>query len=138
MREAYLVKRISVGASRLLLLCLLSGCVHRSLTIKTDPPGAQVYVNDELKGESPVEYDFLWYGWHRVMLRKDGYERVEERRLMRSPVHLWIPFDLAMELLPVPGRDTRTWSYTLTPSETPPAPQPPAPSAITEEPDGTR
>ena len=105
---------------------LLTGCIHRSLTIRTDPPGAMVYVNDQLKGESPMTYDFLWYGWYRLTLRKDGFERLDDRKLLRSPVYFWIPFDLAMELLPLPIRDRRTWSYTLTPTTELPAPLPPA------------
>jgi len=104
---------------------LLTGCVRRSLTIKTEPPGAAVFVNDELKGESPVTYDFTWYGWHRVTIRKEGFQRVEDRRLLRAPPYLWIPLDLAMQLVPVAVRDTRTWTYALEPMKELPAPQPP-------------
>lgn len=116
------------------LMLLTTGCVRRSLTIRTDPPGASVYVNDQLKGESPITYDFLWYGGHRVMVRKEGFERIEDRKLLRAPVYLWIPFDLVMELLPVRIHDRRTWEYTLTPATTPPTPVPPvlAPSAQAE------
>ena len=108
------------------LVLPLAGCIHRSLTIKTDPPGAMVYVNDQLKGDSPVTYDFEWYGWYRLTLRKDGYERLDDRKLVRAPVWFWIPFDLPMELLPFPIRDDRTWSYTLTPTTELPTPLPPA------------
>ena len=84
-----------------------------------------VYLNDRLIGETPVTFDFTWYGWHRVILRKDGFERIEDRKELRAPIALWIPFDLAMELLPFPIRDARTWSYTLNPVSTPLAPKPP-------------
>ena len=114
-----------VGVSLALLLGA-SGCVRRSLTIRTTPPGALVYVNDQLKGESPVSYDFEWYGWHRVMVRKEGYERVEDRKMLRSPVYLWIPFDLALELLPLTIHDDRTLDYTLSPAAVLPTPVPPA------------
>ena len=111
-----------------LVLCLaLTGCIHRSLTIRTDPPGALVYVNDQFKGESPVTYDFTWYGSHRVLIRKEGYERLDDRQELRAPSHLWIPFDLVMELLPFPIRDERTWTYPLTPAAEPPTPVPPSP-----------
>ena len=119
-------RRLAVGVAAL----LASGCVHRSLTIRTDPPGAMVYLNDELKGESPVSFDFMWYGTHRVIVKKDGYERIEERKTIRTPIYLWIPFDLAMELLPVRIRSEYTWAYTLTPAEVPPAPV--APDTTTE------
>ena len=104
----------------------MTGCLHRSLTIRTNPPGAQIYVNDQLKGESPLTYDFLWYGWHRITLRKEGFVRQDDLKLLRSPVYLWIPFDLAVELLPFPVHDARSLDYTLTPASPLPAPVPPA------------
>ena len=104
------------------LVTCCGGCVHRSLTIRTDPPGALVYLNDELKGEAPVTFDFMWYGTHRVILKKDGFERIEESKRIRTPLYLWIPMDLVMELLPVPIRDDYTWAYELTPTAIPPAP----------------
>lgn len=123
------------------LTIVMSGCVHRSLTIRTEPPGARLYINDALKGETPVSYDFTWYGWYRLTLRKDGYERLDDRKFLRAPVYLWIPFDLVMELLPFAVRDARTWSYTLTKAAEPPSPVPPsldATTEATEAPDGTR
>ncbi len=113
---------------------LLTGCVTRSLTIRTDPPGAMVYVNDQLKGSSPVTYDFTWYGWYRLTLRKDGYQRVDDHKLMRAPVYLWIPFDFLLELFPFQIRDTRTWSYVLTPAQALPTPTPPPESSAESEP----
>ncbi len=107
------------------------GCVERSLTIRTQPPGAMVYLNDRLMGSSPVRFDFVWYGWHRIILRKDGFERVEDHRLLRAPVYLWIPIDFVMELLPLPIRDRRAWDYTLTPVAAPPAPVAPALTPMT-------
>jgi hypothetical protein len=129
-----------LAAAAALVLC--AGCVRRSLTIRTDPPGANVYVNDVLKGKSPVSYDFMWYGWHRVMIRKDGYERLDDRKKLRAPIHLWIPLDFVMEILPFTIRDERTWAYTLIPASEPPAPTPPpavkesdAPSDATSTPE---
>ena len=123
-----------------LVTCLLflPGCVTRSLTIKSEPPGALVYMDDQLKGQSPLSYDFLWYGWHRVTLRKAGYERLDDHKLLRSPVYLWIPFDLVMELAPFRVRDTRTWAYALTPSPAMPTPVPPEIEPNTTSPPSTQ
>ena len=107
-------------------LLLTTGCVRRTLTIQSDPPGAKVYLNDQLKGDTPVSFDPVWYGWYRVMLRKDGYQRLDDRRQLRAPFYLWIPFDFVMEILPVPIPHKRTWTYTLTPMEALPTPKPPA------------
>ena len=105
-------------------LCV-TGCLYRSLTIKTDPPGAQVLVNSQPQGISPLTYDFEWYGWYRLTLLKEGFERVDDHRLIQSPGYLWIPCDLIAELLPFPVRDAHVWSYTLKPREELPLPQPP-------------
>ena len=116
------------------MLASSSGCVHRSLTVLTEPPGAKVYINDELKGEAPVSYDFTWYGWYRLTLRKDGFERMDDHRLIKAPVYLWIPFDLVIELLPLTMRDARTWSYTLAKSAELPTPTPPQTLTPAQEP----
>ena len=115
-----------IRGAAVLLLLMLTGCVHRSLTIRTEPPGASVYMNDEFKGQTPLTYDFVWYGWHRVLVRKDGFQRIDDRKQLRAPVYLWIPFDLVMELLPFPIHDRREWAYALTPAPTLVTPVPPA------------
>ncbi len=107
-----------------LLLIAAPGCVRRQLTIHTDPPGAQIYVNDAFKGESPVVFDPVWYGSYRVTARKEGYELLSERRKLRAPWYLWIPLDLVMELLPFRVRDERVWSFQMQPLEELPAPMP--------------
>lgn len=104
---------------------LMTGCIYRKLTIKTDPPGALVYLNDRLIGETPVAHHFVWYGWYRVTVRKSGYERIEDRRKLKAPFYLWLPFDLVMEVMPFPVTDAHTWSYILNPvSESAPIPTP--------------
>jgi hypothetical protein len=106
--------------------CLLvTGCVRRQLTIRSEPPGATVMINDEVLGVTPHSYDFLWYGWHRISLTKDGYERLDDRVKLTAPPALWVPFDLAMELLPVTFRDDRQFSYQLAPLVPLPDPTPP-------------
>jgi len=84
-------------------------------------------MNDALLGTTPHTYDFTWYGARRVMLRKEGYEQLEERLLLRAPWYFWIPLDLAMELWPFPVRDVRETSYRLLPKRSLPEPQPPSP-----------
>ena len=117
-----------------LVLCCITGCVTRRLTIKTNPPGALVYVDDEFKGKTPVTYDFLWYGPHRVLVRKDGYARVDDRPVLNTPIYFWIPFDLITELLPIPIKDQRVWSYELSPAASSPAPEPPELSTSAQTP----
>ena len=108
-----------------LLLLFTTGCVRRALTIRSEPPGAQVFLNDHLQGETPLTYDFEWYGWYRVLLHKEGYERLDDHKFLRAPAMFWIPFDLVCELLPFHVWDRKTWSYTLVPAPPLPTPSPP-------------
>jgi phosphoribosylaminoimidazole-succinocarboxamide synthase len=95
------------------------------LTIRSEPPGATIMVDDEVVGITPYAYDFLWYGWHRISLAKDGYERLDDRVNITSPPALWIPFDFGMELLPMTFRDDRQFAYQLAPVTPLPDPHPP-------------
>ena len=101
----------------ILISCLFvtSGCVRRKLTVKSDPPEAQVYFNGKFMGETPVDFDFEWYWEHEVELKKEGYETISNTEEIKAPVYMWIPFDLAMELLPFTIKDNRELTYTLKP-----------------------
>ena len=107
------------------LLLVLTGCVRQQLSIRSEPPGAELLLNDQLAGLTPCTYDFLWYGWYRVTLTKSGYERLEERVLIKAPWYLWTPLDLVMELWPLTVRDTKEFSFQLRPEIPLPEPIPP-------------
>ncbi|MBI4323324.1 MAG: PEGA domain-containing protein [Candidatus Omnitrophica bacterium] len=117
-------------AAQLALLavaCLLAtGCVKRTLVIRSEPPGARVFLNDQRAGTTPYTKEFLWYGWYRVTLIKDGYDRLDDRALIKAPPHQWIPLDFIAELLPVKFEDTHELSYELVASQPIPEPAPPA------------
>jgi len=109
------------------VVCCLTttGCVRRTLAIRSEPDGAELLVNDRRLGTTPYSYGFVWYGWYRISLTREGYERLDDRTLLRAPFYLWIPLDLVMELLPFPIRDTKALSYTLVPKTPLPEPIPP-------------
>jgi hypothetical protein len=52
----------------------LAGCVQRSLVIRTDPPGARVFVNGAEKGPSPVTVPYVHPGRMSVRVEKEGFE----------------------------------------------------------------
>lgn len=59
----------------ILLLCTaMTGCVHRRVTIRSNPPGAQVMIGDREIGYTPTSFDITWYGTEEITLLKDGYE----------------------------------------------------------------
>ena len=94
-----------------------AGCVQRKLTVKSDPPGAEVYFNDRYIGQTPLDFDFEWYWEHKVELRKEGYETISNFETIKAPVYMWIPFDLVMELLPFSVKDDHQLTYTLEPEK---------------------
>ena len=55
-------------------LGILSGCVERRYTIRSNPPGALAIVNDEEIGPTPVSRSFTYYGDRKITLMLDGYE----------------------------------------------------------------
>ena len=97
----------------LLLPLLLAGCVRRSLTVKSDPPGALVYLNGVEVGRTPMTRDFTWYGTYDVVLRKQGYETLKARGKVIAPWWQWVPIDLFAE--PLPLHDRRELAYTMKP-----------------------
>ena len=93
-RSRFTVHLLAIG-------CLLSaGCVRRQLTIRTEPPGATVFINEEKRGVTPYSFDFVWYGRYRISLKRDGYERLDTNELIKAPWYVWVPVDLFSELAP--------------------------------------
>ena len=97
----------------LLLPLGLAGCVRRSLTVRSDPPGAIVHLNGVEVGRTPMTRDFTWYGTYDVVLRKEGFETLKTRGEVIAPWWQWVPVDLFAELLPL--HDRRELAYTMRP-----------------------
>jgi hypothetical protein len=107
-------------AARLFLLLFMAamfgGCVQRRLTIRSNPPGARVYVGDEEVGTTPVATDFVYYGTRKIRLVKAGYETLVVNQPVPAPWYQIPPLDFVSELL-VPGeiRDERVVNFQLVP-----------------------
>jgi hypothetical protein len=102
----------------LVTLLAVAGCVERKLTINTDPAGAQVFLNDEEIGVSPVTASFNWYGDYNITIRKQGRETLQTHRNLQAPWYDLFPFDFLTQIL-YPGRivDSREWSFELAPQK---------------------
>src|SRR5574337_1637928 len=108
-------------------LCLFScaslcGCVLRSLTIDSEPPGAMVCLDDEPIGETPVTTTFTYYGTRKITLEKmdaEGrllYERKIVYEKIKPPFYQILPLDFFSEIV-IPGnlKDEHYFSYQLDP-----------------------
>ncbi len=97
------------------LLAALAGCVERTITITTEPPGALVWLNDREVGRSPVEVKFDYYGTYDVRLEREGYERQMTTGKADAPIWEFVGLDLVAELLPIPLHSRVRWNYALEP-----------------------
>jgi hypothetical protein len=86
------------------------------MTIRSNPPGAAVYVDDYTIGTTPVSHNFTYYGTRKIRLVKDGYETLTVLQRIPPPWYQIPLLDFVSENL-VPGeiRDQRTLSYQLVP-----------------------
>ena len=102
----------------LIILLAAAGCVERKLTVNTNPAGAQVFLNDEEIGVSPVTTSFNWYGDYNITIRKQGCETLQTRRKLNAPWYDLFPFDFVTQVL-YPGRivDSQEWSFDLKPQK---------------------
>lgn len=101
-------------AVALVFLVAISGCVVRELIIKSDPPGATVYLNGRKTGVTPFRKTFDFYGARQVELRMHGYKTF--RKIVTPPVpwYEFFPLDLFFEVvIPVRLYDRHEYTFTL-------------------------
>jgi len=105
-----------VGLLATLLCVLAAGCVERRVLVRTNPPGATLYVDDNEVGLTPVPFSPIYYGDRKIRLVKDGYETLTVIQPMPPPWYEVPPLDFFSENV-VPGklRDMRTLDYQLRP-----------------------
>jgi hypothetical protein len=86
------------------------------MTIRSNPPGALVYVDNYEIGATPIGTNFTYYGNRKIRLVKDGYQTLEVMQPVPAPWYEIPPLDFVSENL-VPGeiRDHRELRYQLVP-----------------------
>ena len=112
--------RFGINKIALALLAglILSGCVERTITIKSDPPGAYVYLEGKEVGRTPVTVSFVHHGVREVSLYKRGYEKIKKYEEIKAPWFEWFPLDFFFEVL-YPGKlkEEHVLSYKLQPAK---------------------
>jgi hypothetical protein len=112
--------------SRVVAACLLAavgglietGCVQRRMTIRSNPPGALVYVDDYQIGTTPVSTDFVYYGTRKIRLVKDGFETLTVRQPVPLPWYQIFPLDFVTEnVVPWEIRDERVIDLAMVPAQ---------------------
>jgi len=113
-----------------------AACVERKMVLRSDPPGAVAYVDDERVGVTPCETPFSHYGTRRVVLEyhresflkanggvappgfEAGFQRVEADAPLGIPWYQWPVFDLITEIaIPFTLTDAQVFDYALAPAD---------------------
>lgn len=98
-------------------ILLLAGCVERLVAVRTEPPGAGVYFEDEQVGTTPCEVPYTWYGTREVSVRLKGFAPVRETVPLRPPWWQYPPLDLVTDvILPFTLTDRVELRYVLEPA----------------------
>ena len=122
--------RLMNRSRALLLLILLGltvvnvGCVRRRMTIRSNPPGAMVYVDDQQIGQTPVSTAFTYYGTRKITLVRDGFETTTIKHTFEAPWYQVPPLDFVSDNLTMREiRDERILDFTLVPQQMVPSEQ---------------
>jgi hypothetical protein len=102
-------------------LGVLTGCVERRYTIRTDPPGATVVVNGEEIGPAPASRNFYFYGDREITMILDGHQTKTVIQPIKAPWwDNYLTEFFTENIVPWTIRDERTFRYQLTPAVSPP------------------
>ena len=98
----------------ILAVLLLGGCVDRLVNVRSEPPGASVYMDDVKVGETPCDVQYIWYGQRELVIELRGYRIVRETIVLRPPWWQFFPLDLITDVvLPFTVTDQVEVSYSL-------------------------
>ena len=107
-----------------LMLISCGGCLRRRLTVRSNPPGAVVYIDRRTEpiGATPVSTSFTYYGTRTIQLVKDGHETLTIQQNFSPPWYQIPPIDFVVEnLWPWEVRDERIVDVQLEPQRMVPA-----------------
>src|SRR5580704_15408296 len=93
--------RLAVALA-IVLTASQAGCVERRMIVRTNPPGALLYVDDYEVGITPCATSFIYYGTRKIRLVKDGYETLVINQPIPAPWYEYFPADFVAENV-VPG-----------------------------------
>ena len=82
--------------------------------VRSNPPGAMVYVDNQAIGTTPCATDFVYYGTREIRLVKPGYETLTVSQPIPAPWYEIPPLDFISEnLVPRKIQDYRTVSFNM-------------------------
>lgn len=106
------------AALALLVVAILlpTGCLRRRLAVRSNPPGAMVFVDNQQIGTTPCSVDFTYYGTREIRLVKSGFETLTVNQPIPTPWYQIPPLDFVTEnLIPTKIEDHRTVTLNMQP-----------------------
>jgi hypothetical protein len=101
----------------LLAVLFTGGCVTRRITVRSNPPGALVYIDKYEIGRTPCSVEYIYYGTREIKLIKDGFETLTVLQWIPPPFYEIPGIDFVSEtVVPFEIRDERTFNYQLVPT----------------------
>ncbi len=92
------------------------------MTVRTNPPGAMVSVDNQVIGTTPAATPFVYYGTREIRVEKDGYRSEVLKTQVRPPWYQYPGIDFVAETLwPWEIRDERVVDVELVPLTLEPA-----------------
>lgn len=90
--------------------------------MRSNPPGALVYVDNQQIGTTPCGVDFTYYGTREIRLVKSGYETLSINQPIPTPWYQIPGIDFVSEnVIPWRIRDDRVVNFNLSPQRMVPA-----------------
>lgn len=88
------------------------------MTVRTNPTGATVSVDNQVIGTTPAATSFVYYGTREIRVEKDGYRTETIRRRINPPWYQVPVVDFVAETLwPGEIRDERIIDIEMVPKE---------------------
>lgn len=110
--------RVRFAATSVFLTALLlgAGCTERHMVITSEPPGAEVVINQTIETTTPATIRFKHYGVYDIRLSKEGYYPLHVAEPIRAPAHQYTGPDFVSDVLvPVKVTDRHELHYRLEP-----------------------
>lgn len=91
------------------------GCLERTITVTTEPPGAVVTLNDVEIGRSPVTAEFRYFGVYDIRVEREGCEPLATSRETTTPIWEYPGLDLFAIAAPWRVKTAIEWHFELVP-----------------------
>jgi hypothetical protein len=102
----------------MLTLLFFNGCVRRRMTVRSNPPGATVYLDGKEIGRTPFSTNFDFYGKREFRIVKQGYETKTVLLPVPVPWYELPGIDFVSEVL-LPGKltDHKYYEFDMKPEQ---------------------